>query len=166
MSNGYVISQATAAEVTDNNQQLNESDIIYFQMIPKTLLDPEIQKYPPDQQSQEKLFRHIIQYRNQSAWKEECLCPQSYLDFEISDDHHNIVLNISTEDITLSVIMGLSGGDAASKRLANRKQNLVDADINAWICLVNSPERLILTKEWLQLVAALAELQAGKLAEK
>ena len=53
---------------------------------------------------------------------------------------------MSTAEITLGAIMGLSGGDAARKRLALRKLNLVDADINAWICLVNLPERLMLTK--------------------
>ena len=58
------------------------------------------------------------------------------------------------------------GGDAARKRLAHRKLNLVDADINSWGCLVNSPESLILTKEQLQLVASISELKSGKVAEK
>ena len=71
---------------------------------------------------------------------------------------------MSTADITLGAIMGLSGGDAARKRLARPKLNLIDADINAWSCLIRSPERLMLIKERLQLVAALAELQAGKVA--
>ena len=51
--------------------------------------------------------------------------------------------------------MGLSGGDAARKWLARQKLNLVDADINAWSCLVNLPESLMLTKENIQLVASL-----------
>ena len=66
------------------------------------------------------------------------------------------MLNISTKDITLGAIMGLSGGDAVRKLLARRKLNLVDADINAWSCLVHSTERLMLTKERIQLVAAFA----------
>ena len=70
------------------------------------------------------------------------------------------MLKVSTVEITLSAIMGLSGGDTARKRLARRKLNLVDADINAYSCLMNSPERLMFTKERLQIVAALAELQA------
>ena len=71
-----------------------------------------------------------------------------------------------TSDITLGAITGISGGDLDRKRLAHRKTNLVDADINAWSCLVNLPEYLMLTKEQLQVVAELAELQAGKVAEK
>ena len=69
---------------------------------------------------------------------------------------------MSTADITLGAIMGLSGGDTARKRLVRRKLKLVDADINAQICLVNSPDCLMLTKESLQLVASLSELQSGK----
>jgi hypothetical protein len=38
----------------------------------------------------------------------------------------------------------------------------VDADINAWSCLANSPVRQELTKERLQLVAALVEMDADK----
>ena len=53
---------------------------------------------------------------------------------------------MSTADITLGAIMGLSGGDTARKRLARRKLNLVDADINAWSYLVNLSARLMLTK--------------------
>ena len=63
---------------------------------------------------------------------------------------------MSTADITIGAIIGLSGGDAGRKRLARRKINLVDADINAWSCLVHSTERLMLTKERIQLVAALS----------
>ena len=70
MSNEDVLAQAEADEFTANNKRPKESGIIYFQMVPKTLLDPGIHTYPPYQQAQEKLFRHIIQYRNQSVWKE------------------------------------------------------------------------------------------------
>ncbi len=42
----------------------------------------------------------------------------------------------------------------------------MDADINAWSCLVNSPERQELTKERLMLVSALAELEADKQHQK
>ena len=69
---------------------------------------------------------------------------------------------MSSSDITIVAIMGLSGGNTARKRLARRKLNLVDADINAYSCLMNSPERLMFTKERLQIVAALAELQSSK----
>ena len=63
---------------------------------------------------------------------------------------------MSTVNITIGAIMGISGGDVARKRLARRKLNLVDADINAWSCLVHSTERLMLTKERIQLVSALS----------
>ena len=85
-----------ADEVTSNNQRPTDINILSFKMMPKTLLDPAIQKDPPDKQAREKLFRNIIQYRNWSAWKEEHICPQLYLDCEISDDKHNILLNMST----------------------------------------------------------------------
>ena len=49
---------------------------------------------------------------------------------------------MSTADITLGAIMGLSGEETARKRFSRCKLNLVDADINSWSCLVNSPERL------------------------
>ena len=62
--------------------------------------------------------------------------------------------------------MGLAHGDGTKKWLARRRLNLVDADINAWSCLVNSPERQELTKERLQLVSALAELEADKQYQK
>ena len=80
MRNKDIISKVLAAGVTCNNQRPKESELIYFQMMLKTLLNPAIQIYPPDQQAQEKLFQNIIQYRNRSAWKEERLCPQSYID--------------------------------------------------------------------------------------
>ena len=75
------------------------------------------------------------------------------------------MLKIITSDIPIGAIIGLLGGDADRKQLARHKLNLVDVDINAWSCLVNTPERLILTKERLQLVAELARLQSGKVAE-
>ena len=56
MSSEDVLVQAISAEVTANNQRPKESDLISFQIMLKTLLDPAIQKYPPDQQAQEKLF--------------------------------------------------------------------------------------------------------------
>ena len=59
--------------------------------------------------------------------------------------------------------MGLSGGDAVRKRLARRKLNLVDADINSWSCLVNSHERIMLTEELLKLVAALQKQKKSRL---
>ena len=118
MSSEDVIVQATSAEVTDNNQRPKESELIYFQMMLKTLLNPAIQIYRP----------------------------QAYLDCRILYDQHNIVLKMSTEDITLGAIMGISCGNADRNWLARRKLNLVDADINAWICLVNLPEHLMLTK--------------------
>ena len=65
-----VHAQAEEAEVTDNNQRTKERELLSFQMMPKMLLDPAIQKYPPYQQAQEKLLRHIIQYSNRSSWKE------------------------------------------------------------------------------------------------
>jgi hypothetical protein len=58
--------------------------------------------------------------------------------------------------------MGLAHGDGAKKRLARHRLNLMDANINAWSCLVNSPEQQELTKERLQLVSAFAELEADK----
>ena len=73
---------------------------------------------------------------------------------------------MSTADITIGAIMGLSGGNADRKQRACCKLNLVDAEINSWSCLVNSPECLMLTRERLQLVAKLAELQAGNVEEK
>ena len=72
---------------------------------------------------------------------------------------------MSKPDINIGAIMVLSGGDASRKRLARLKLNLLDADINAWSCLVKSPEHLMLTNERLQLVSSLAESQAGKVAE-
>ena len=63
---------------------------------------------------------------------------------------------MSTADIILGAIMGLSGGDADRKRLSCRKLNLVDADINACSFLVNLPDRLMLTKERLHLVAEIS----------
>ena len=146
MSNEYVLAYAEGAEVTANNKWPKEIKLLSFQMTTKPLLDPAIHKYPPDQQAREKLFRHITQYHNRSPWKEERLCPQLYLDCEISDDQHNIVLKISTKDITIGAIMGLSGGNADRKQRACCKLNLVDADINNWSCVMNLPEHLMLTK--------------------
>ena len=146
MSSEDVLFQAISAEVTDNNQRPKESDLITFQMMLKTILDPAIQKYPPDQQAEEKLFRHIIQYHIRIVYKQECLSPQSYLDCGILYDQQNIMLKRSTEDITLGAIMVISCGNADRKRLARRKLNLVDTDINAWICLVNLTERIMLTE--------------------
>ena len=48
ISNEYVLSQASASEVTGNNQRPKESDILSFQMILKTLINPSIHKYSPD----------------------------------------------------------------------------------------------------------------------
>ena len=62
MSSEDVLVQATSAEVAANNKRPKESELISFQMMLKTLLDLAIQKYPPDQQEQQKVFRHIIQY--------------------------------------------------------------------------------------------------------
>ena len=107
MRNKDVLAQAASDEVTSNNQRPKESELLSFKMMPKMLINPAIYKYPLDQQVREKLFRCMIQYHNQSAWKEDRLCPQSYLDCEISDDQHNVVLKMSTADITFGAIMGL-----------------------------------------------------------
>jgi hypothetical protein len=92
--------------------------------------------------------------------------PSMHLDLEILTDQTSVVLKLRTADITLGALMGLAHGDGTKKRLARRRLNLVDADINAWSCLVNSPERPELTKERLQLVSALAELEADKQHQK
>ena len=56
MSNEDVLAHAEATEVTDNNQRPKESELLSSKIIQKTLLDPAIQKDPPDQQAREKLF--------------------------------------------------------------------------------------------------------------
>ena len=71
---------------------------------------------------------------------------------------------MSTSDITIGSIIGLSGADTARKRLTRCKLNLADADINAWSFLENSPERLMLTTERIQIVATLAESKSGKVS--
>ena len=65
---------------------------------------------------------------------------------------------MSEPDINIGAIMVLSGGDAARKWLARHKLNRVDADINALSYLVNLPSILMLTKERLHTVSAIAEL--------
>ena len=52
--------------------------------------------------------------------------------------------------------------DAAKKNIEWRRLNILDAAINACICLVKMLERQMLLKEMLMLVAALAELEDDK----
>ena len=51
ISNEDVLAQLAAAEVTANNQRPKESELLSFQMMPNTLLNPAIQNDPPDQQA-------------------------------------------------------------------------------------------------------------------
>jgi hypothetical protein len=96
--------------------------------------------------AEEVLFQYLVQYRNY-----EHIVPSAHLDLEISTDQTLVVLKLRTADITLGALIGLAHGDRAKKRLAWRRLNLGDADINdAWSCLVSSRKRQELTKERLQ----------------
>jgi hypothetical protein len=93
-----------------------------------------------------------VQYRNIMSWKDEHIVPSTHLDLEILTDQTSVVvLKLRTAHITLGALIGLAHGDGAKKRLARHRLNLVDADINAWSCLVNSPERQELRKERLHI---------------
>jgi hypothetical protein len=112
-------------------------------------------------------MKHVlVQYRNRMSWKDEHIVPFTHLDLEILTDQTLVVLKLRTVDITMGALMGLVHGDGTKKRLAQCRLNLVDANINAWSCLLNSLEWKELTKERLKLVSALAELEPDKHHQK
>jgi hypothetical protein len=154
-----------AAAIEESEWNAQHQELLSFQMLPMKLVEAT-KRTPRDEGAEEVLFQHLVQYRNIMSWKDEHIVPSTHLDLEISTDQTSVVLKLRTADITLGALMGLAHGDGAKKKLARRRLNLVDADINAWICLVNSPERQELTKESLQLVSALAELEADKQHQK
>ena len=56
------------------------------------------------------------------------------------------MIKLKTANINLGDLMSLAHGDTAKKELARRRLNIVDADINAWSFLINSPYHQVVLK--------------------
>jgi hypothetical protein len=117
-----------------------------FQLLSRKLVEPT-KMTPRKKGAEEVLFQHLVQYRNIMSWKDEHIVPSTHLDLGILTDQSLVMLKLRTAGITLGALMSLAHDDWAKKRLAQRRLNLMDADINALHCLVNSQEQLELTKK-------------------
>ena len=78
----------------------------------------------------------------------------------------SVVLKLKTSDITLGAPMFLAHGDADKKKLVCIRLNIVDANINYWGYLINIPDRQVILKEKLMLVAALEGMKYDKQLNK
>ena len=131
--------------------ELNDKDINrkihYFQIIP-----------PPKGivlLYEEKLFKHMINFRNLPCIKDRSLEPSKYLNIEISNNQLQN-LNVSEQDLKGSIFFQYAM-QKSNRKLATRKLNMI-ANMIGHFSVLTSEENLKRATEDMQLAATYEDI--------
>ena len=112
-------------------------------------------------EEQKSLFAHITNYIARSNWSigSKPVQPSPYLDVEMSTTQRNI-LNPTQKDVLLGFISYSVKGKGAVQKIAKRKIDLIEGNINSYSRFLNDPKRLDAIKDHNELCAAVVEVSA------
>jgi hypothetical protein len=115
-------------------------------------------------EAQKKLFDHMCNKACESEWSnDKGRQPSDYVNVEYSKDQQQM-LNPSYKHVLMGFICYDVKGEGAKQKIAKRRINLVEGNVNSYSRCLNDPGRLASIKEMNQLAASVAEVTAD--AEK
>jgi hypothetical protein len=113
---------------------------------------------------QNRFFNHITNHVSKANWEHVNIKPSDYLNVEFSRTQQNF-LNPTRKDVLLGYITYSVKGDGAVQKIAKRRLDFVDGNVNSYSKVLNNPERLDLIKDRLQLVSTVAQVTAEAQAQ-
>ena len=155
-------STSTTEEQTRNTAPIDD----FCSWKPKHLLT----KYKGDTEDkkvQKEFFHHITNHVSKQNWRigHADVKASDYLDVEISEVQSNL-LNPTPKDFLLGFITYDVKWKGAVQKIAKRKIDFIEGNVNSYSRLLNNPRRLESIKDHVELVATVAEVSAEADDEK
>ena len=141
-----------------------ESLDTFLLLPPKLVKCAQESKGKEQKDSREKLFSHIVSFRNRNfspdgEQRNQTVAP--YLDAKVTKDQQRL-LNPSVLETITGFIIKDSIGDGAKKRIQNRL-NFIDATVALHCTVFNSEEQMQLIKEANAVAAVMANIETNQL---
>ena len=149
-------------EGTTTAQGLNS-----FMLLPPSLLK-EIKEAKTNVETvsaQEKLFKHVVKFRNRMNYDKTKISVSDHLNVEVSEDQQRL-LNPTVLDTVAGFLLKDAQGDGAKKRLPQRRLNFVDGQVSAHCSILNSDDRLKLINLSNEVAAVMADIQNDRSQER
>jgi hypothetical protein len=113
-------------------------------------------------EAQKKLFDHMCNKACESEWSnDKGRQPSDYVNVEYSKVQQQM-LNPSYKHVLMGFICYDVKGEGAKQKIAKRRINLVEGNVNSYSRCLNDPGRLASIKEMNQLAASVAEVTADQ----
>jgi len=113
-------------------------------------------------EAQKKLFDHMCNKACESEWNnEKGRQPSAYVNVEVSTVQQQM-LNPSYKHVLMGFICYDVRGEGAKQKIAKRRINLVEGNVNSYSRCLNDPGRLASIKEMNQLAASVAQVTADQ----
>jgi hypothetical protein len=116
-----------------------------------------------DDATKEQYYKHICNHvsRVHPHKLRQMLQPSSHLDVEISVDQLNM-MNPTPYDVLIGSMMEESVGEAARKKIAKRRQEVISCNINSYSRSMNNPHQLAMIQDYADLSACVADVVAER----
>jgi len=112
--------------------------------------------------AQKKLFDHMCNKACESEWNnDKGRQPSAHINVEVSQVQQQM-LNPSYKHVLMGFICYDVRGEGAKQKIAKRRINLVEGNVNSYSRCLNDPGRLASIKEMNQLAASVAEVTADQ----
>jgi hypothetical protein len=124
---------------------------------------------PASKKTRDAYFDHLCNFVSRQhgakAKEGEHLVPSSYLHLELKKQQRKY-LNPTPSDVIVGNIMEDAIGDNAKKKIAKRRINFLNGNVESYSRSLNNPKQLEYIKDANNLSACLAAIEEGKLLEK
>ncbi|KAG7339481.1 hypothetical protein IV203_034477 [Nitzschia inconspicua] len=115
--------------------------------------------------AQKELFDHMCDRACEMSWEESNREVSQYLNVEMSKKQQKLV-NPSYKNVLMGFMCYDIRGGGAKKKIAQRRLNIVDGNVNSYARCLNDPRRLAAMREMDQLISAVAQVAADQAREK
>ena len=132
----------------------------FFSFKPPELIAAFRNNESNNNEDKKKLYDHMCNHAAQSRWNEDkAVEPSPYLDIEYTKDQSRL-FNPSYKNVLQGFIAYDVKGKGAMKRLAKRRLDVIEGNINSYSRCLNDPKRMKAMMDHNQLVASVAEISA------
>jgi hypothetical protein len=148
-----------------SEEQIDSTPVDNFCSWKPSHLLTKYKKHSADKNVQKEFFHHITNYVSKKNWKEDRIKVSDYLDVEMTNDQKTL-LKPTMKDVLLGFITYDVKGKGAMQKIAKRKIDFIEGNVNSYSKMLNNPERLEAIKDHAELIAAVAEVTAEADEEK
>ena len=114
------------------------------------------QGFDNNRTAQEKLFKHMCNFRSRAEWRKGRSVISSYLDVETTK-YQCSLLNPTPLECIAGYIMEDAVDESSLKRLPQRRLNFIDGCISSYCSILNSPKLLEHIRQANKLVSVLCD---------